>query len=652
MKTNLKFIHFLFAVVFLTFSLISFATEKVKKSVIAIYPAVTGMPLNSDFNVRVREKGGRAWQNLYNYNVTVNNYNPQYASMVNFSFSGTIDMEVTYNYGKIREYEIRPAHMVSNIIQKENVITFNTTQVDTFPRKFVVIVNGDLDHCLHVLGNPLEVNPPKETDANVCVVEPGQTTIPLPPGKDTYYFKPGLHAGEHLGAWLELDLGQSYDVDKITLVQREYATRFKVYVRNDLYEYYTLAYDGSNNNSGGTISQTFAPVNCRFVKIQFFENRSDPFYLTHINEFMVFAGTSENLALNKFRVGSNAEMKAIVNGNEKDGWQPARYLGETSREEGVAGRFWLYADGQKIYIPGGAVLRGGIWATGLSNITVSGRGIIDGSKSFRTSPIEFPGRLIPYLNFEGETGDTLEGITVIDPPALTTFMICSNSLIKNYNSIGYAVNSDGFNLGGDSFNNSGAENVTLTGVFVRTSDDILAYPHLNVTCKNSVVWGDRAQVFFIISGNNIRYSNIDVIGHQERIPEYRGVIAVKACMNGSISNVTFEDIRISPFRDPKNAMVMWISTANTTNWFPVQGQSIRNIVLRNITYEGTDEVPSIIEGASASQTVDGVHIINYSRKGIPCVDTPEAGNIIIKSFVHNVTFDCDQGHSQGQHIKK
>lgn len=594
-----------------------------------------GIPSNNSFSVRVRDES-KKWQELFNYNVRVNFYNVSNASMVKFSFSGTIDMEVKYNVDKVNSYEIRPAWMVSKVSWTDNIITLSTSQVDSFPRNFVIIVNDDLDHCLHVLTNPLEVNPPKETDSNVCVVEPGQTTIPLPEGKNTYYFKPGLHTGEHLGTWIELDLGKIYPVDSIALIQRNYAHRFKVYIRNSLTDNtYTLAYNGMDNTTDGIVTQSFAPVSGRYVKVQFFENTSyDNLYSTHINEFKIFAGASQNLALNKLRVSSNPGMEAIVDGNDNDGWKP-RNNGMTG--DGVAGRFWLYGNGQKMYIPDGAVVRGGIYATGVSDISIFGRGIVDASQSLHAGEEQYIRRVNPYLNLTGGARDTLEGITVLDPPGWTAAVRSPNSLVKNYSSIGCEGNSDGISLGRD---------ITLTGVFIRTSDDVLCYPGNNTVCKNSVVWGDKAHVFFLTSGKNIRYSNIDVIGAHEKLWDYQGVICIQAFNGKSISDITFEDIRISPFRDPQNALVMWITTNLTNFWWPKPGESIKNVVLKNITYEGSGETPSIIEGSCS-----GIQIVNYKRPHFDCVTSAHEANIVIKGNTDNITFSCSDKstiHIHGQ----
>jgi len=596
---------------------------------VVTYTVPAGVPTNADYSVRVRQSGG-TWQNLPICNVKVNQWHLSNASMVNFSFSGTIDMEVTYNAGAISDFEVRPSWMVGSVARTGNVITFTTSQDDTFPRKFVVMVNksgGDnyYDKCLHILGNPLEVNPPRETDTNVQVVEPGQTPVPLNSGKDTYYFKPGLHT-DHTGPWAEIDLGQSYAVDKITLVQRDFSQTFKVWVRNGLADNYTLAYNGMSNTFSGTIAQSFPAVTGRYVKIAFFANNNDGNrYKCHINEFKVYVGASANLAQGKYRVGSHSTMSTIVDGNDNggtsfptSGWPNRNMTGES-----VTDRFWFTAANEKVYIAGGAVLRGGVYSENLNGTMMTGRGIIDGSQSYHAGQENYINRVNPYVAFQG-SGVTLEGYTVMDPPGWTCFFNCGNSTLKNVNQFSSEGNGDGFNLGGTG-------GTVASGLFIRACDDLVGYPSGTFTMKNSCLWGDKAHLFFLTGGSGQKFYNIDVLNSHEDLGEYQGVIV---CQNANISNVLFENIRIWPFRDPAGSVVMWLTAVLSTGWSN-PGGNISNITIRNLSYLGAGERQSIIEGS-----VSGVNIINYSRPGIPCVTNAAQGNITVRSGASAPTFAC------------
>ncbi|MBS1565750.1 MAG: endo-polygalacturonase, partial [Bacteroidetes bacterium] len=76
-------------------------------------PAAANSPLhNDDFSVRVRKPGG-AWQDLYEYNVKVDelkdaSHSVRDASMCSFDFSGEVELAVKSNKGNIGAVRVRP----------------------------------------------------------------------------------------------------------------------------------------------------------------------------------------------------------------------------------------------------------------------------------------------------------------------------------------------------------------------------------------------------------------------------------------------------------------------------------------------------------------------------------------------------------------
>jgi hypothetical protein len=64
---------------------------------------------------------------------------------------------------------------------------------------------------------------------------------------------------------------------------------------------------------------------------------------------------------------------------------------------------------------------------------------------------------------------------------------------------------------------------------------------------------------------------------------------------------------------------------------------VRNTTLKNISYDGSGEKPSIIQGADPAQFVDGVHFINYRRQGV-LVTIAVSGNLTIGTDANYVDF--------------
>lgn len=125
---------------------------------------------NDDYTVQVRQIGGE-WRDLYDYKVLVDMDNPQHASMVQFDFSGTVEVKVRKNNGILNQLRIRPA--IADVQPKINGNTF--TFILTSPKKLSIETNGDSRQNLHLFANPIETN------------------IPNPKDPDVIYFGPGIH---------------------------------------------------------------------------------------------------------------------------------------------------------------------------------------------------------------------------------------------------------------------------------------------------------------------------------------------------------------------------------------------------------------------------------------------------------------------------
>lgn len=81
---------------------------------VVIHPTLPSVPLNTAFTVKVRPAGG-TWQKLDTYLVKLAQIDPltgrnqaQNSCMAAFDFSGTVEVEVTYNPGGAEKVRIRP----------------------------------------------------------------------------------------------------------------------------------------------------------------------------------------------------------------------------------------------------------------------------------------------------------------------------------------------------------------------------------------------------------------------------------------------------------------------------------------------------------------------------------------------------------------
>jgi hypothetical protein len=162
---------------------------------LALYPfpqSIRYTHHNNDFSVSLRLPG-EDWQDLYEYKVIVDMDNPQPASMVQFDFSGAVEVRVKLNYGILQSAVIRPLSKGIKPVIKGNYLSFTLSQ----PEKLSVEINGDRVHNLHIFANPLETGKPDPHDPDLIyfsegihVPEDGGRVFRIPSNK-TVYLAPG-----------------------------------------------------------------------------------------------------------------------------------------------------------------------------------------------------------------------------------------------------------------------------------------------------------------------------------------------------------------------------------------------------------------------------------------------------------------------------
>ncbi|MBC9730645.1 glycosyl hydrolase family 28 protein [Streptomyces sp. TRM68367] len=160
---------------------------------VVIHPTLPEVPANTSFTVKVRPAGG-SWQRLDVYLAklalidAVTGENPvQKSSWAAFDFSGTVEVEVTYNRGGAEKFRIRPDSYDITPEVRGDTARFTLDR----PRNLVVQVDDKTFDCLHLFANPIEQNPPAEGDKNVMYFGPGLHTHPgrkltVPSGTTVY----------------------------------------------------------------------------------------------------------------------------------------------------------------------------------------------------------------------------------------------------------------------------------------------------------------------------------------------------------------------------------------------------------------------------------------------------------------------------------
>nr|WP_304329160.1 glycosyl hydrolase family 28 protein [Phocaeicola plebeius] len=165
-------------------------TGTVTGAKVEVAGAPQGISLNNDFIVKVRPEGKSKWVIVPTYLVKVDEvretkHHVEHASMATFDFSEKVEIEVTYNKGKIDSARVRPLSYDIPFTIEGNTLQFSLEK----PANLSVEVNGDIFHNLHLFANPLDTF---EVDKK---------------NPDLIYFGPGIHRFE--GAEFRIPSGKT-----------------------------------------------------------------------------------------------------------------------------------------------------------------------------------------------------------------------------------------------------------------------------------------------------------------------------------------------------------------------------------------------------------------------------------------------------------
>jgi hypothetical protein len=286
-----------------------------------------------------------------------------------------------------------------------------------------------------------------------------------------------------------------------------------------------------------------------------------------------------------------------------------------------------------VYLAPGAVVRGKFICDRVENVRFIGRGILDN----------------PERGFELRFSKNIEidGITVINPQHYTVFGGQTEGItIRNLKSFSCKGWSDGIDL-------MSCSNVHIRDIFMRNSDDCIAiYTHRwefygdakNYSIQDAILWADVAHPINIglhgdTSGEgnsieNLRFSNIDILEHDEDDRDYQGCMAFSVGDHNLVRDVAFENVRIENISEGR---VFSLRVLFNKKYCTGPGRGIENITFKNIFYDykGLPENFSIIEGYDKNHSIAGVGIENFMVNG-KRIESFEEGNIRLGRFIEGI----------------
>jgi len=301
--------------------------------------------------------------------------------------------------------------------------------------------------------------------------------------------------------------------------------------------------------------------------------------------------------------------------------------------------------GQKLYIAGGAVVHGIVNANYAHDITVYGRGILDGSYYDGWQGKE---AYIP-LKFDHCSDIRIHDIVVLNANAWVCQAFDSaDGVVDNLKIVSARPNGDGITL-------QSCQNYQVSNCFVRSWDDSLVVKNYdrnseNITFENMQLWTDLAQSMEVGYETNkgqkedsymrdITFKNITVLQNY-----HKPVISVHNADDALVENIVFEDIMV------ENEMVgsgdgdelpylIDIAIVQNGNWSSTVGRGrVKNITVKDVTVLAGNDVGSRITGYDAEHKVEGVTIENLNIFGKNITDAASGKFEINEETVSGVTF--------------
>jgi hypothetical protein len=282
--------------------------------------------------------------------------------------------------------------------------------------------------------------------------------------------------------------------------------------------------------------------------------------------------------------------------------------------------------GKTVYVAAGAVVkgkgdrRGPVFMLQGENITVRGRGIIDGSLC--------PTHSRNLMMVRGQD-ITIEGVIFKDSSVWTIPVRQSDRVtIKNVKLLGYRANSDGVDI-------CNSRDVTVEDCFIRTLDDLIVVKadkgqgeSRRILAKQCVLWNEVAHALSVgaeIRENvdDVRFEDCDVIHDKGR----EWTLRVFHCDAARVSNVRFENIRIE---ESPRLISLWIGSFVWTK-DPERGH-IRGVTFKDII--ATAKRPRIeLTGFDEEHAIRDVVFEGVRVNGVPLT----AADVKANAFVRGVS---------------
>lgn len=206
------------------------------------------------------------------------------------------------------------------------------------------------------------------------------------------------------------------------------------------------------------------------------------------------------------------------------------------------------ADGETVYIEGGAVVEGAIRAQGRKNVRILGRGVLDGSHNRELAVTA--GHRVRMIELRDCADAQVEGITLVNSPTWQIVPInCDRLRIENVKIVSDNGSDDGIDV-------VRSRDVDIDQVFIHTKDDcVVIKAHLDypsdvtttrVRVRRSVfwnaAWGNALEIGFELRAaevSHIRFEDSDIIHVQDG-----AAFSIHNADGATVRDVLWRNIRV------------------------------------------------------------------------------------------------------------
>jgi hypothetical protein len=278
---------------------------------------------------------------------------------------------------------------------------------------------------------------------------------------------------------------------------------------------------------------------------------------------------------------------------------------------------------ETLYIEGGAVVRGSIFATTAENVHITGYGVLDGSYYVHDEGHR-------SILFEDCKKSVIENIIMIEPTSwMIVLGLCENITVRNTKQLGFISTSDGVDV-------VGSKQIRILNSFIRSGDDCIVIKAFDMSryqkmlTKNfsadvedveangcTVISHKGGQAFEIghelttNSVKNIRFIDCDVLG----VHDLGGVFGIHNTDRAVICNVLYENIRVEHYY---NKLIDFRIIKSRYFKDPERGR-VQQVLFKNIDVTVSQYNPgysiSTIGGYDADHKIEDVVFDNFRMNG-------------------------------------